>query len=149
MKKIVLMMLVAMVPFLTMAQKRSKKGKAKIEKVAESTAAYEFMVIIGAEISHNNRGERSSADLKVPEIQEKLIAKQLTAKSKVMIQFDFGDGASKKNVNNAYLMQNSRRFTSMTTAVNAAADKGWEFQSANVVVAGNAKVHYYYMKRNK
>ena len=42
MKKITLMLLVAMVPFLTMAQKRSKKDKTKT-----TNASYEFMVITG------------------------------------------------------------------------------------------------------
>ncbi|MBT5750098.1 MAG: hypothetical protein HOI39_03120, partial [Flavobacteriales bacterium] len=50
MKKVTLMLLVAMVPFLTMAQKKSKKGKKnKIEKVDNSNATYEFMVISGFE----------------------------------------------------------------------------------------------------
>ena len=50
MKKIVLMMLVAMIPFLTMAQKRSKKGKnTKVEKVVQSKSSVEFMVIKGVE----------------------------------------------------------------------------------------------------
>ena len=44
------MLLVAMVPFMTMAQKKSKKGKQnKIEKVDNSNATYEFMVISGFE----------------------------------------------------------------------------------------------------
>ena len=50
MKNITLMLLVAMVPFMTMAQKKSKKGKQnKIEKVDNSNATYEFMVISGFE----------------------------------------------------------------------------------------------------
>ena len=53
MKKITLMLLVAMVPFLTMAQKRSKKGKEKTEKIDNSNASYEFMVITGYEIIIN------------------------------------------------------------------------------------------------
>ncbi len=61
MKKITLIMLVAMVPFMTMAQKKSKKGKkAKIEKVDNSNASYEFMVITGYEMMN----ERSKEKLK-------------------------------------------------------------------------------------
>ena len=50
MKKIVLMLLVAMVPFLTMAQKRSKKDKQAVEQVKKSNASVEFMMIKGIEI---------------------------------------------------------------------------------------------------
>ena len=46
MKKITLIMLVAMVPLFTMAQKRSKKGKEKVEKVVNK-ATYDFMIITG------------------------------------------------------------------------------------------------------
>ena len=48
MKKLTLIMLVAMVPFLTTAQKRSKKDKdetAQQRKVAQD--GYQFMVITG------------------------------------------------------------------------------------------------------
>jgi len=46
MKKIVLMLLVAMVPFLTMAQKRSKKeDKQAVEQVKKSNASVEYMMI--------------------------------------------------------------------------------------------------------
>ena len=52
MKKITLILLVAMIPSLTIAQKRSKK-KSKTDQVTEtikSEAAYEFMVIKGVEM---------------------------------------------------------------------------------------------------
>ena len=56
MKKIVLMLLVTMVPFLTMAQKRSKKEKnTKIEKVVRSNSGIKYMIIKGAEIPKNSR----------------------------------------------------------------------------------------------
>ena len=49
MKKIILFMLIAMVPFLTIAQKRTKKDK-KIEKTDESSdAKVNFMILKGIE----------------------------------------------------------------------------------------------------
>jgi len=135
MKKIVLMLLVAMVPFLTMAQKRSKKEKnVKTEKIVESNSTYNFMVIIGYEM--NNKGQLK-ADLKKP-----VDVKSKITKSKMMINFDFGGIMSAENKN---LMNNAKRYFSMAAAVNAAADEGWEFISANVVNG----THHYYMKRNK
>ena len=44
MKKLITIMLVAIVPFVTMAQKRSKKDK-------DSSNKYEFMIIKGVEIN--------------------------------------------------------------------------------------------------
>ncbi len=44
MKKLITIMLVAIIPFVTMAQKRSKKDK-------DSSNKYEFMIIKGVEIN--------------------------------------------------------------------------------------------------
>ena len=135
MKKIVLMMLVAMVPFLTMAQKRSKKEKnVKTEKIAGANSTYNFMVIIGHEM--NSKGQLK-ADLKKP-----VDVKSKMTKTKMIINFDFGGIMSAENVN---LMKNASRYITMAAAVNGAADEGWEFISANVVNG----THHYYMKRNK
>ena len=130
MKKIVLMMLVAMVPFLTMAQKRSKKEKnVKTEKIVESNSTYNFMVIIGYEIYEKGQ-------LKAVLNENKM------SKSKMRIMFDFGGIMSAENKN---LMKNASSYRTMAAAVNGAADEGWEFISANVVNG----THHYYMKRNK
>ena len=135
MKKIVLMMLVAMVPFLTMAQKRSKKEKnVKTEKIVESNSTYNFMVIIGQEM--NSKGQLK-ADLKKP-----VDVKRKMTKTKMIINFDFGGIMSAENKK---LMKNASLYITMAAAVNAAADEGWEFISANVVNG----THHYYMKRNK
>ena len=143
MKKIVLMMLIAMVPFLTMAQKRSKKGKAKIEKVAESTAAYEFMTITGYEITTDvdKRIKGGPGQIPTPETQLK---RMMTSKSRVGIQFDFGGNASDENT-----LLSENRYRSMSHAVNGAANNGWEFVSSDVIVSGVVKIHYYYMRKNK
>ena len=60
MKKIVLMMLVAMVPFLTMAQKKAKKKKSTRTEINEGlNASYEFMVITGYELANVQEENRS------------------------------------------------------------------------------------------
>ena len=141
MKKITLIMLVAMVPFMTMAQKKSKKGKKnKIEKVDNSNATYEFMVISGFEMD-KDAYKRETAEIPA----EMQIKKLIKAGSQVMINFDFGT----RSQANSELMKNARSYKTMASAVNALANNGWEFVNANVVNLGTTKAHYYYMKRDK
>jgi hypothetical protein len=143
MKKIVLMMLVAMVPFLTMAQKKAKKKKSTRTEINEGlNASYEFMVIIGHEM--NSKGQLktdSKADPK--KLQDE---KSKMRKTKMIINFDFGGVMSAENKN---LMQNARRYMTMAAAVNGAANEGWEFISANAINGKAGNTHYYYMKRKK
>jgi len=139
MKKIVLMMLVAMVPFLTMAQKKAKKKKNVKTEINEGlNASYEFMVITGYELANDQEEKRS--------VNSPAASKNDVIRSKVVIKFDFGrikaNQASK-------LFENSRSYKTMATAVNAAAIEGWNFVSSNVVSEGKSKIHYYYMKRDK
>ena len=143
MKNITLMLLVAIVPFLTMAQKKSKKGKKnKIEKVDNSDATYEFMVISGFEREIDKDASRK-VTAEIP--NEMQIKKLMKLGSKVMINFDFG---TRSQANNE-LMKNARSYKTMASAVNALANNGWEFVNANVVNLGTTKAHYYYMKRSK
>ena len=131
-------MLVAMVPFLTMAQKKSKKKKnTRTEINGEiNGATYEFMVITGYELAKVQEGDS-------PSTSRNDLARPF---SKVVIKFDFG--RVKPNQASA-LFENSRNYKTMATAVNAAAKEGWNFVSSDVVSEGRSKIHYYYMKRNK
>lgn len=141
MKKITIIMLVAMVPFITMAQKKSKKGKKnKIEKVENPNATYEFMVISGFEMD-KDASRKGTAEIPT----EMQIKKLMKAGSQVMINFDFGT----RSQANSELMKNARSYRTMAAAVNALANNGWEFVNANVVNLGTTKAHYYYMKRSK
>ena len=143
MKKIVLIMLVAMVPFLTMAQKRSKKGKnVKTEEIVESNSSYEFMVITAIGTSKvetkflSPRAVNSGTRTK----------EMMKSNSRLMIVFDFGRTKTKTISN---LIKDAESFRSMATAVNAAAKEGWSFVSSDVVSEGKSKIHYYYMTRKK
>ena len=137
------MLLVAMVPFLTMAQKRSKKGKnVKTEKIVESSSSYEFMVIKGYESVLKKEG-RDNSNIKSSDY-DKI---ELIKSSKILIDFDFG--GVPKNLGISKLSSNVRSYRTMAAAVNAAANEGWDFLSSNVILSGEIKIHYYYMKRNK
>ena len=141
MKKIVLMMLVAMVPFLAMAQKKAKKKKNVKTEINEGlNASYEFMVITGYELANDKVESRSGNS---PAASRNDVVRPF---SKVVIKFDFG----RVKANQASsLLENSRSFKTMATAVNAAAKEGWNFVSSDVVSEGKSKIHYYYMKRDK
>ena len=145
MKKIVIMMLIAMVPFLTIAQKRIKKDKnTKTEKVAKSNATYEFMVITGYEIMMDEgKRVKGPGQIPSPDMQLKMMLK---SNSKVMIRFDFGSSKTKENLD---LLRLSETYKSMAAAVNGAANNGWEFISSDVIASGTSKMHYYYMRKDK
>ena len=128
MKKIILIMLVAMVPILTMAQKRSKKNKTET-----TNASYEFMIITGEMIT--------------PAVQQTLGSSGNSARGtapKIRVSFDFGSPTN--------TLQNleEQQYRSMAHAVNTVAKQGWQFVNANVVNSGNSKItHYYYMRKEK
>ena len=141
MKNIVLLMLVAMVPFFTMAQKKAKKKKNVKTEINEGlNASYEFMVITGYELVNDQEVNRS---VNSPAASKNDVIRPF---SKVVIKFDFG----RVKANQASsLLENSRSYKTMATAVNAAAKEGWNFVSSDVVSEGKSKIHYYYMKRDK
>ena len=136
MRKIIIIMLVAMVPFLTMAQKRSKK-----KKDTNTETVVEFLVVKGIEYSK----ERKSPDTMDEKVLLYANLKRLQ-KMDVLVSYDFGRVESQENTD---LIAQSERFRTMADAVNAATAKGWEFQSATTTSLGDVIMHYYYMTRYK
>ena len=134
MKKLIVIMLVAMIPFITMAQKRSKKDKKAKQEVKIPTVS--FMVIRGVSFS-----EGDGADIMTQDIMDQ---NQKSMHEKIRISFDFG---SKPNKGVHKLMEKSRKLYSMTDAVNMLSQEGWEFVSANIVQQGRVTTYYYYMQR--
>jgi len=130
MKKITLIMLVAMVPFLTMAQKRAKKDKEKTESNNTSNEVYQFMVMTGMEIAVAGNLGPASDDVRN------------ATERKVKILFDFG---GIKELDHFTEVQ----YRSMAHAVNYVGKIGWRFVSSTIVNVGETRVHYYYMKREK
>ena len=121
-------MLVAMVPFFTIAQKRGKKDK----KQTTTNASYEFMIITGKAKTFNQPAASGVGNPVVP-----------TGRGQKMnISFDFGGLVPS-------IVLQEKQYRSMAHAVNIAAGEGWEFINANVVNSGPLTVHHYYMRRNK
>ncbi|HAW04402.1 MAG TPA: hypothetical protein DCW83_06925 [Saprospirales bacterium] len=148
MKKIVLMLLVAMIPFLTMAQKRSKKGdKQAVVQVEGLNANVEYMVIKGIEFPMTNEGmDNKELNATGQDVREMEMKRLIKPQVKLIIAFDFGN---ERNKEVSEMMRVASNFRSMAAAANAAAERGWEFVSANVLSVSGNTTHYYYMKRKK
>ena len=144
MKKIVLLLLVAVLPFATMAQKRTKKDtKSKTTtttKVKEEVAAT-FMIIKGVEIIIATEvvDEKESADRREEQMKE-----LVKPNSKLFVTYDVGNNRDKQMIE---LMSDSRSLRTMAEAVNKAAKYGWSFINSTVIKEGNVITHYYYMKK--
>jgi len=133
-------MLVAMIPLLTIAQKRSKKGDKQ---------AFEYMVIKGIEFSMNSEGmDIRERELIVErgDLDKMQMMRLFKDEVNVIIKFDFGNENNKEI---SEMKRSAQKYNSMSSAANAAAVQGWEFVSANVVNGSVGIIHYYYMKRNK
>ena len=144
MKKIALLLLVAVLPFATMAQKRTKKDtKSKTTtttKVKEDIAAT-FMIIKGVEIIIATEGmdEKESIDRR-----EEQMKQLMKPNSKLFVTYDVGNNRDKQMIE---LMSDSRSLRTMAEAVNKAAKYGWSFINSTVIKEGNVITHYYYMKK--
>jgi hypothetical protein len=143
MKRLTLFMLVALLPLLTMSQKRSKKDKSNKNTTA-LTSSYEFMTIIGYQLMAPIP-EGMSDELSGPngaEIQAKLNVSSYM-ESRTIISFDLSRDKTE------YEELSSGQYKSISEAVNRAAEYGWDFVSANVISDGKLKIHYFYMTRKK
>ena len=125
MKNIIIILLLAFVPFLTIAQ--GKKSKANVE----------YMMIKGVEVQMKSVGGGE-------DIREMALGSVMSENIKLIVAFDYG------NLRTAEVKEmQGKRFRTMMSAVNTAAEKGWEFVNADVLLEDKMKVHYYYMKRSK
>ena len=130
--------MVLLVPFLSVAQKRSKKSKN-----ITSNASYEFMIIKAHQILIDQTKKRGANEVLSSEAQLKSM---MLSNTKLVVEFDLGPIKSNESQE---LNRMSRNFKSLSDVVNTAASRGWQFHSSNVVQLGNVKTHYYYMTRDK
>ena len=145
-------MLVAMIPFLTMAQKRSKKNKnTKVETTDKSSdAKATFMILKGVEI---DMFAIDQIGMEQKEIEDRerfditldgMIKRHSNPSSSFHFSYDIGGESSKES---EYLTKSSRGFRSMAQAVHHAQKSGWNFVNSTIVVDDMITIHYYYMKR--
>ena len=139
MKKIILLMLITIVPFATIAQKRSKKDSEKINNIKS-----DFMIIKGIEIDMSSEGKsEEDAEHSSDVALDRVMKRHLNPISKMSFTFDMGG----YNAEVEELTEASKKFRSMSQAVNKAAEYGWQFISSELLVDGIVTVHYFYMKR--
>ena len=120
MKRLVLTVLVAMVPFLMMAQKNKRKNK----NIA--VAEQQLKVIKGVQvISDTEEKEALSPDVVKEEV---LQMSKMIAFSPIWVESDEG-------------------ILEIEDALSSAIANGWQVYSANTVSIGNALVYFYYLKR--
>jgi len=145
MKKLILLMLVVMVPFLTYSQKRTKKGTDKTEtKDKSSNEKSNFMIIKGVEVDMTQEG-MDETEIQAGDVSlDQLMKKHIKPVSRFYFSYDVG---SLKNKEVQKLTESSQQFRSMAQAVNASTEYGWEFVNATIVIDGSVKIHYYFMKR--
>ena len=144
-------MLVAMVPFLTIAQKRVKKGTDKNTEKTDKTSPTKinFMIIKGIEAPSTiyEQTDEVEKDLEVESNDvstERLIKNHIKPMSRFAFSFDYGDPTNKEA---EQLRISSMSFKSMAEAVHHASKYGWEFINSTIVVDEMITIHYYYMKR--
>ncbi|MDA9325461.1 hypothetical protein N9Q36_01955 [Flavobacteriales bacterium] len=148
MKNIILVFLLASIPFMSIAQKRSnKKTNAKMgEMKKQAPSAYEYMVIDGIQSTTTNdekmmdQGELAARAGASGDIRMKGM---LTGKYKHMVNFSTGRISPEQ----IQLNKMARVCNHMSDALYQASKLGWEFVSASHTSSEDFIMHYYYMKR--
>ena len=150
MKNILLMILVATIPFMSIAQKRSKKkSNAKMgEFVKKSPSEYEYMIIEGVQsiVSDEEKmmgqDELSSRDIASSDTKMKAMVK---SKYKHFVRFETGRITPEQ----VELNKLSRACYHMSDALYQASKLGWEFINASHINTDEFITHFYYMRRKR
>ena len=150
MRNILLLILVATIPLMSVAQKRSKKGSnAKMDKmVKKSPSEYEYMIIEGVQSTTSDEesmmGEdellargATSSDVKMKGM--------IKSRYKHFVKFDTGRITPEQ----VELNKLARVCSHMSDALYQASKLGWEFINASHVSNEDFITHFYYMKRKR
>ena len=150
MRNILLLILVATIPLMSVAQKRSKKGSnAKMDKMVKKTPSeYEYMIIEGVQ-STTSDGESMMGE-------DELLARGATSSDvkmkgmiksryKHFVKFDTGRITPEQ----VELNKLARVCNHMSDALYQASKLGWEFVNASHANTDDYINHFYYMKRKR
>ena len=143
-----LMFLVATIPFMSIAQKRSnKKSNARMGEMGKKTPSpYEYMIIKGVESTTPeeekmmSQGEVTARAGAPGDVKMKSMIK---SRYKHFVRFDTGRITPEQ----IELNKMARVVSHMSDALTAAAKLGWEFINASHTSNEDFVIHYYYMKR--
>jgi hypothetical protein len=150
MRNILLLILVATIPLMSVAQKRSKKGSnAKMDKMVKKTPSeYEYMIIEGVQSTSSdeekmmNQDELEARDASIGDVKMKGMIK---SRYKHFIRFDTGRITPEQ----VELNKMARVCSHMSDALYQASKLGWEFVSASHTNTEDYISHFYYMKRKR
>ena len=150
MRNILLLILVAAIPLMSVAQKRSKKGSnAKMDKmVKKSPSEFEYMIIEGVQSTISDEesmmGEdeilargATSSDVKMKGM--------IKSRYKHFVKFDTGRITPEQ----VELNKLARVCNHMSDALYQASKLGWEFVNASHANTDDYITHFYYMKRKR
>ena len=149
MRNILLLILVATIPLMSVAQKRSKKGSnAKMGKMVKKTPSeFEYMVIEGVQST-------TSEDEKMMDKNEiDAIDADPDLKMKGMINFRYKHyvkfNTGRITTEQIELNKLARACSHMSDALYQATKLGWDFVNASHINTDDYVTHYYYMKRKR
>lgn len=142
MKKLITIILVAIVPFVTMAQKRSKKDKTAKSEIKVSVV--DFMVIRGMAITEDGGVSQEEIEAHMADSEEGALMRQKIREKGLRISFDFGTQETNEMKE---LRMKARTLHSMIDAVNILGKYGWEFSGSDILRDENVTFFYYYMKK--
>ena len=145
MKNIILLLLIALVPFLSIAQKRSNKKNTTISKQEAKIqlSEYEYLSITGIEqdpVMDVEEGEARGAAG-----PEQKFMKRLKSKARIFVRFNSG------NISPEIIELNklSRECNSMMLALNAASKYGYDLHTSTSLKEENSTVHIMYLRRKR
>ena len=150
MRNILLLILVAAIPLMSVAQKRSKKGSnAKMDKmVKKSPSEYEYMIIEGVQSTTSDEESMMGED--------ELLARGATSsdvKMKGMIKSRYKHfvkfNTGRITPEQVELNKLARVCNHMSDALYQASKLGWEFVNASHANTDDYITHFYYMKRKR
>jgi hypothetical protein len=150
MRNILLLILVATIPLMSVAQKRSKKGSnAKMDKmVKKSPSEYEYMIIEGVQSTTSeeekmmDQDELNSREASTGNIKMKGMIK---SNYKHFVKFETGRITPEQ----VELNKMARACSHMSDALYQASKLGWEFVNASHINTEYYVTHFYYMKRKR
>ena len=150
MRNILLLILIATIPLMSVAQKRSKKGSnAKMDKMVKKTPSeYEYMIIEGVQ-STTSEDERmmgkEEIDARNAAGSDLKMKGMIKSRYKHFVKFNTGRITPEQ----VELNKLARVCSHMSDALYQASKLGWDFVNASHINTDDYVTHYYYMKRKR
>ena len=150
MRNILLLILVATIPLMSVAQKRSKKGSnAKMDKmVKKSPSEYEYMIIEGVQSTTSDEESMMGEDeilARGATSNDVKMKGMIKSRYKHFVKFDTGRITPEQ----VELNKLARVCNHMSDALYQASKLGWESLNASHANTDDYITHFYYMKRKR